>query len=76
MEIRFRLEKVENGVIFTVQNGSRFVSQDINPPMDEICKCISSQLEEKRDCAIVVLTPDNDPKPGNGCASKGFLSHE
>lgn len=74
MEIRFRLEKVENGVIFTTQNGSRFVSMDVNPPMDEICKCIASELDEKRDCAVVVFTPEEEPKPvpGNGCVSRGF----
>lgn len=74
MEIRFRIEKVENGVIFTTPNGSRYVSPEINPAMDEISKCIASELDEKKDCAVVVFTPDNDPKPmlGNSCASKGF----
>lgn len=74
MEFRFRIEKVENGVIFTTPNEARFVSPEINPALDEISRCIASELEEKRECAIVVITPDNDPRPvpGNGCASKGF----
>ena len=74
METRFRIEKVENGVIFTTPNDNRFVSPDINPATEEICRYISSVLEEKRDCAIIVFTPDEEPKPmpGNGCVSRGF----
>lgn len=77
MEIRFRIEKVENGVIFTTPNGGRFVSPEISPAIDEISKCIASELDEKRECAIVVLTPEHDPRPipRNGCDSKGFY-HE
>lgn len=74
MEIKFRIEKVENGVIFTTPNGSRFVSPEINPAIDEISKCIASELDGKRECAVVVFTPDDDPRPvpGNGCVSRGF----
>ena len=72
MEIRFRIEKVENGVIFTTPTGNRFVSPDIDPATNEISKCIASELDNKRDCTVIVLTPDDEPMPGNGCASKGF----
>lgn len=74
MEIKFRIEQVENGVIFTTPNGNRFVSPEINPAIDEISRCIASELDEKKECVVVVFTHEEEPKPmpGNGCALKGF----
>lgn len=65
MEQNLRIEKVQNGVIFTNENDDRFVDSEPKLPINEIVDRILKAVEAIGDVTVIIATPDrpvNDRK--------------
>lgn len=69
MEIQVRIEKVQNGIIFTNENKERFVDGEPKLAINQIVDRILSALDKIGDVTIIMATPDKTEGVGS---QKGY----
>lgn len=58
MEIRLRVEKVQNGIIFTNEKKERFVDAEPKLAINQLIDRVISAIDTFGDVEIAVVTPD------------------
>ena len=69
MESRLRVEKVQNGIIFTNEDFERFVDSEAKLAINQIVDRVVAALDNVGDVAILIVTPD---KGNNDGQRKGY----
>lgn len=69
MEIRLRVEKVQNGIIFTNEKMERFVDAEPKLAINQVIDRVISAIDTFGDVVIAVVTPDRPDSVGD---KKGY----
>lgn len=69
MEIQVRVEKVQNGIIFTNEKMERFVDAEPKLAINQVIDRVISAIDTFGDVTIVIQTPD---KPESVRDQKGY----